>query len=241
MRRLIRWMVAVMLLALVATACSQQRPAQQQQLAQTLDTLSTNVQQLQEETTYLHDSVHQLEERVNTLEAATGQLSLDAGGIGPSRAQFLPDPPDGQVTVQLLARDENNAIPGEFTFHLAPDGAELFETRSLAEGETEELAVGPEIENGIAFVEPGKFYRLQVVYRNPTDEEMRFLVRGGLLDPKAALPFVRNRCWCAAIPFSAPAGGTFSRIIDVGVGPDTPPGAKAIVVWPVVRLTQEGG
>lgn len=104
MRRLIRWMVAVILLALVATACSQQRPAQQQQLAQTLDTLSTNVQQLQEETTHLHDSVHQLEERVNTLEAATGQLSLDAGGIGPSRAQFLPDPPDGQVIVAPNAK-----------------------------------------------------------------------------------------------------------------------------------------
>lgn len=236
LRKALLILVAALLLVTAAAGYARRVTAQETDLAQILADLSATVQQLQADVTHLHDAVHQLEERVNTIETAANQLALDAGGVGPSRAHFLPAPPEGQVTVQLLARVEGGKIPGEFTFHLAPEGAELFATESVPEGES--VAVGPEIENGIAFVEPGKFYRLQVLYRNPTDQEVNFLVRGGLVDPKAALPFVRNRCWCAAIPFAAPPNGTFSRIIEVGVGPDTPPGAKAIVVFPVVPLAQ---
>ncbi|MFQ5946755.1 MAG: hypothetical protein ACE5NC_10985, partial [Anaerolineae bacterium] len=122
------------------------------------------------------------------------------------------------------------------TFHLAPEGSELFETLSVGAGE--EVVTGPLIEDGIAFVDPGVFYRLQVVYQNPSAEEVTFLIRGGIMDPQLALPYMRNRCWCAAVPFSAPAGGTFSRIIDVGAASDTPPGAKAIVIFPAARLTE---
>ena len=229
------WLVALLLIG-TAAACSSQTSEEQRQLTQTLQELSTTVEQLQQEVTHLHDSTHELEGRLNAIEGASQRLVLDASRIGPSRAEFLPDPPQGKVTVQLLAEVENGGLPGKFTFHLAPEGAELFDTRSVPKGES--IPIGPEIKDGIAFVEPGKLYRLQVVYRNPTDEEAKFLVRGGIIDPPGALPFVRNLCWCAAIPFSAPPGGLFSRIIEVGVGPDTPPGAKAIVVFPVVRLSQ---
>lgn len=231
-------LMVVSLLALAAIGYSFRASAQGEDLDQVLANLSATAETLQTDVTHLHDAVHELEGRVDTLEAATGQLSMDVWDVGPSRAQFLPNPPPDQVTVQFLALSQNASVPGEFTFHLAPEGAELFATQSVGEGESVEI--GPEIENGVAFVEPGKLYRLQVVYRNPTDTEVNFLVRGGLIDPKAALPFVRNRCWCASIPFSAPPKGVFSRIIEVGVGPDTPPGAKAIVVFPVVSLAQSG-
>ncbi len=95
---------------------------------------------------------------------------------------------------------------------------------------------GALIKDGIAIIEPGKLYTLQVVYENPTDKEVKFLVNAPLVDPAAALPFARAKCWCAAIPFSVPARGTFSRTIQVGVGPETPAGAKAIVEWPVIAL-----
>ncbi len=45
---------------------------------------------------------------------------------------------------------------------------------------------------------------MQVVYANPSDREIKFLVSAPLVDPVAALPFARAICWCAAIPFSAP-------------------------------------
>ena len=164
-----------------------------------------------------------------------GSLNLDIANVASSRARFLPNPPAGKVTVQLLVSAIDAAVPGKFNFHLAaPEMKEMFHTVSEPKGAR--VLTGQLIKDGIVFVEPGKFYTLQVVYKNPTDRNVRFLVSAPLVDPSAALPFARARCWCAAIPFSAPAGGTFSRTIQVGVGPDTPIGAKAIVEWPIVVL-----
>ncbi|AEB12738.1 hypothetical protein [Marinithermus hydrothermalis] len=164
-------------------------------------------------------------------------LTLDLRDIGPSHTKYLPDPPKGQVTVQFLARAINARIPGEFRFYLAaPEVRRLWTTLSLPQGAA--VPKGSLLENGIAFVEPGKFYSLEVVYENPTDREIRFLVVAPEVDPQAALPFARARCWCASIPFEAPPGGAFLRTIQVGVAPNTPPGAKVIVTWPVVLLEE---
>lgn len=160
---------------------------------------------------------------------------IDIGNQAASRAMFLPEPPPGKVTVQLLATSVGDKTPGEFSFHFAaPEMKELFHTVSEPKGKT--VLRGPLVKDGIVFVEPGKFYTLQVIYENPTDRQVRFLVNAPMVDPSAALPYARARCWCAAIPFLTPANGTFSRTIQVGVGPETPPGAKAIVEWPVVSL-----
>ncbi len=168
--------------------------------------------------------------------AADGEaIQLDVFGIASSRTMFLPAPPAGKVTVQLLATAVNAGIPGDFKFYLAaPEASEVFTTVSVPKGQI--VPKGPELENGIAFVEPGKFYTVQVVYENPTDRAIEFLVSAPSVDPVAALPFARAKCWCAAIPFSAPAGGAFYRTLKVGVGPNTPVGAKAIVEWPVIPL-----
>ncbi len=114
--------------------------------------------------------------------------------------------------------------------------SEVFTTVSAPKGQS--VPKGQELKNGIAFVEPGKFYTVQVVYENPTDREIEFLVGAPQIDPVVALPFARAICWCAAIPFSAPAGGAFYRTLKVGVGPNTPIGAKVIVEWPVILLSE---
>ncbi len=170
-------------------------------------------------------------------EALPAEARLDTFGIASSRTMFLPPAPAGKVTVQLLATAANAGIPGEFKFYFAaPEASELHTTVSVPKGQA--IPKGDEIENGIAFVEPGKFYTLQVVYENPTDKEVKFLVIAPQIDPLAGLPFARARCWCAAIPFTAPAGGAFYRTIQVGVAPDTPPGAKAIIEWPVIAVNE---
>lgn len=174
-------------------------------------------------------------QQTRSLAAEGEAVQFDVLGIASSRTMFLPEPPPGKVTVQLLATSVGDKIPGEFRFHFAaPEMKELFLTVSEPKGKT--VLRGPLVEDGIAFVEPGKLYTVQVVYENPTDREVRFLVNAPMVDPSAALPYARARCWCAAIPFLTPANGTFSRTIQVGVGPETPPGAKAIVEWPIVAL-----
>jgi hypothetical protein len=235
-RSVLLGLTALLVLAACAPAPSQPTgPTEQElQLTEMLGEISSSLDALGEDVVTLQGTGNALSGRLEALEGAQDGLVFDAFRVGPSRAQFLPNPPEGLIAVQFLAEAENSAIPGEFKFHLAPEGTELFETLSLPEGE--ELITGPQLDDGLAFVEPGVLYRLQVAYQNPTDQEVNFLVRGGVLDPQAALPYVRNRCWCASIPFSVPANGSFSRIIDVGVGPDTPIGAKAIVVFQVVGL-----
>ncbi len=176
------------------------------------------------------------EEQSTVSASEGGAVPLDVFGIASSRTMFLPAPPTGKVTVQLLATAVNAAIPGEFKFYFAaPEVGEVFTTVSAPKGET--VPKGEELKNGVAFVEPGKFYTLQVVYQNPTDREIEFLVNAPQIDPVVALPFARAVCWCAAIPFSAPPGGTFYRTIRVGVASNTPVGAKVIVTWPVILLS----
>ncbi len=175
------------------------------------------------------------EEHTTVWASEGGAVQLDVFGIASSRTMFLPAPPAGKVTVQLLATAVNAAIPGEFKFYFAaPEVGEVFTTVSAPKGET--VPKGQELKNGVAFVEPGKFYAVQVVYQNPTDREIEFLVNAPQIDPVVALPFARAVCWCAAIPFSAPPGGTFYRTLRVGVASNTPVGAKAIVEWPVMLL-----
>ncbi|MFQ5967918.1 MAG: hypothetical protein ACE5MI_09955 [Acidimicrobiia bacterium] len=232
--RLPAGLVAVVLLAAACTTGGV--GTADEEVTQALDQLNVAVGQIAAEADALHTSAHDLSDRLAAVEELQATLQFDFARVGPSRATFIPNPPAGQVAVQFIAEVVDAAFPGEFKFYLAPEGAQLFDTVSLPAGEA--IETGPELVDGLAFVDPGVLYTLQVVFENPTDEEIRFLVPGGTLDPQAALPYVRNLCWCAAVPFSAPAGGTFSRVIQVGVGPDTPPGAKAVMVWPVAALDQ---
>ena len=240
MRPLATWSVAIAgpFLLLVAAGCSSgPSDEEQQELSAALEQVTGTVLHAQEEATALSAAVDQVASDLEEVEGFTNALILDASRVGPDRSKFLPDPPEGMVTVQLLGEVLAAKIPGEFTFHLAaPEVAQLFTTESIPAGQ--EFPVGQQLDKGVAFVEPGKLYTLQVVYRNPTAEEVRFLVAAPTLDPQAALPFARARCWCAAVPFSAPPNGAFFRTIEVGVAPDTPPGAKAIVLWPVIRLDE---
>jgi hypothetical protein len=168
------------------------------------------------------------------------ELKLDPSRISFSRAKYLPLPPEGSVTVQLLGTAINAAIPGKFKFHLAAEEAsDLFTTVSVPAGNP--FPKGVELVDGIAFVEPGKWYTLQVVYENPTDRRISFYVSAPTIDPEVAFPFARALCWCAAVPFTAPAGGAFYRTIKVGVSINTPPGARVIVDWPVVMIADRGG
>lgn len=230
--------MVVPLIMLMAAACGGGPSDEEQaQLSQALAQIVTDVQHVSAEADNLAEATANLQAQLTELEGFSERLVLDPGRVGPSRAQFLPDPPDGMVTVQFLGEPVNDGIPGKFTFHLAAPGADrLFTTESIPAGQ--DFPVGQELDNGVAFVEAGKFYMLQVVYRNPTSEEVKFLVDSPTLDPQAALPLARARCWCAAVPFSAPPNGAFFRTIQVGVAPQTPAGAKAIVVWPVVPLSE---
>lgn len=96
------------------------------------------------------------------------------------------------------------------------------------------MPVGPAIKDGIVFLEPGVLGMVTLVYHNPTDRPLRIRTVAPFIDPVAAAPLAYGRCWCDAPGFDVPAGGSWYRTIAAGVAKETPPGAKAIVSWPVI-------
>lgn len=172
-------------------------------------------------------------EELNEIDAVLGSLQVDPFRPATTRAVFLPDPPQGQVTVKLDFPEYQNALPGRMEVHL-PKGPtdRLWFTQSVPAGKR--LPVGPEIDDGILFVDPGEMGLVTLVYRNPTDRAIRIRTVAPFIDPAVATPLAYGRCWCDAPGFDVPAKGTFYRTIGVGVAAVTPPGAKAVVTWPVI-------
>lgn len=172
------------------------------------------------------DALRQVDEQLAGLEVEPFKPAESA-------AVLLPDPPEGQVTVKLNFPEYLNELPGEIEVHApAGDSARLYATASLPAGEP--VPVGDLIPEGIVFLEPGTMGLVTLVYRNPTDQPIRIRTVAPFTDPVAAAPLTYGRCWCDAPGFDVPAGGSWYRTIAAGTGASTPPGAKAIVSWPVI-------
>lgn len=160
-----------------------------------------------------------------------GVQGLEEGGmilIYAADLESLPEPPEGQLTMKLEV--EPIDIPGKFGFfETVKETERLFTTKVIEPGQP--IPRGAPIDDGIIFVTPGEFRKVEVVYENTSDQEVTFLVPVFRMEPLDLYPQIRNRCMCAAIPFTVPAGGAWLRTIAMTVGPKTEPGGKLIVRW----------
>lgn len=166
------------------------------------------------------------------LDDVAGRLAaveVEASRLTASDAAFLPDPPEGQITLQIRFTNATDGTIGVY----APTEAtgRLFAMESIPAGQP--IPRGEAIKEGIVFAEPGELVPVELVYENPTDQDITFMSIAPTIDPAVAHPFAYARCFCAAIPFTAPAGGGWYRTIAVGAAPQVPPGAKVVVTWPV--------
>lgn len=178
------------------------------------------------------------EETLTNLEGQLDALEVDAARLTTSQAPFLPDPPEGMVTLKIDFAYYQEGLPARIEVHEpAGDADRLFAMESLEAGAP--VPMGDLIENGIIFVTPGELKLVELVYQNPTDELNAFMAIAPSFDPVAAHPFAYARCFCAALRFEVPPGGTWYRTIAVGTAPQVPPGSKVIVTWPVIPLPQE--
>jgi len=155
---------------------------------------------------------------------------------GTSRLQFLPDPPPGKITMKFEFLFRNGyGLPAPIQFHKpVGDQNKLWAMESLERGKT--ITKGEEIKNGIIFVSPGEQRLITLIFENPLDKPVAFLVVAPTYDPVGAVREGVLRCLCAAFTFEAPPGGMWYRTIAVGVNKVTKPGKKVIVMWPSVRL-----
>lgn len=146
----------------------------------------------------------------------------------------LPDPPPGQITVQLRIRYQGDPLPGDgIVFHeTVPETEGLFTMASLPPGA--EVPAGPPIEDGIVFVKPGDRLKTELVFQNPTDQDIPFAAVPWYAEPAFAHLGITNQCFCASVPWFAPAGGSWYRTIYTDFDPWIPPGTKMAIVWTVV-------
>lgn len=174
-----------------------------------------------------------VEQTLGRVDEQLADVAVDPFRPAETRAIFLPDPPEGMVTVKLDFPKYLNELPGQIEVH-APAGASdrLWATESLPPGKR--VPAGDLIDDGIVFVNPGEMGLVTLVYHNPTDEDIRIRTVAPFVDPAVATPLAYGRCWCDAPGFDVPAGGSWYRTIGVGVASVTPAGAKAVVTWPVI-------
>lgn len=169
-------------------------------------------------------------EALDALQADVGQVQVEAGRLTASDAAFLPDPPEGMVTLQIRFTNTTEGTIG--VSQTTEETDRLFATESIAAGQ--QVPAGDPIKEGIVFAPPGQLGLVELVYDNPTDEDITFMAIAPTIDPAGAHPFAYARCFCASVPFTAPAGGGWYRTIAVGAAPQVPPGAKVVVTWPVL-------
>lgn len=146
----------------------------------------------------------------------------------------LPDPPSGQVTVQMRFRNQGDPLPGDgIRFHRpASEVAGIWSQAEVEAGDP--VPAGEPIEDGSVFLTPGEETPVELVYENPTDQDVWFTALAYFVDPHASRPSTYATCLCLSIPYRAPAGGGWYRTIGMRVDPAMPAGGKLAVTWTVV-------
>lgn len=175
------------------------------------------------------------EELAKSVEEKAGVLAQDpVRQTALSTVNDLPDPPAGQITVQLRIRYQGEPLPGEgITFHeTVPETDGLFTMKSLPPGEP--VPMGDRIEDGIVFVTPGDTLKTELVFQNPSDTDVAFVAVPWYAEPAALHLGITNQCFCASVPWFAPAGGSWYRTIYTGFDAGMPVGSKMAIVWTVV-------
>jgi cytochrome c oxidase subunit 2 len=142
----------------------------------------------------------------------------------------IPDPPPGAVALRLSFEYKSNLQLGlGIQVHEpSPEIDTLWATESLPKGIA--LPVGPAIVDRTIFLKPGESRMVALVYRNPTGQEVSFLVLPHKDAPESLAPHVELKCLCFPtynqVPYKVPAEGSWYRVIKVAVGSDMPAGSK---------------
>jgi len=149
------------------------------------------------------------------------------------QAEALPAPPPLQVALKLDWTFYPRALPGKFRIY-QPAGAtnKLWAGESLPKGKA--LPLGREYNGGVVFVKPGEKILVTVVWRNPTNRDIRFYMEPHQVIPTNDQSTAWLTCMCMSLLYGAPPGGTWYRTIGVQLAPKTPPGSRLVAVHTVI-------
>jgi mono/diheme cytochrome c family protein len=163
-----------------------------------------------------------------------------AAVYGPDRTDTILDPPFGKVALRLNFQSANEPLPGGglIVYTPSPDVTTLWAMESLTEGQT--LPVGDALESSTLFLAPGESQLITVAYKNPTDQDVAFLVLAPTGSPGELAPMIWRVCLCGMnFPYQVPARGAWYRVIHMEAKPEFPVGAKVDVTWTILTGTAE--
>ena len=164
---------------------------------------------------------------------------------GPSKAEQeaaqtagIPEPPPGTVALRLSFEYESKLQLGlgirvhEPTHEIDT----LWATESLAKGLA--LPVGAAIVDRTVFMKPGESRMVALAYRNPTGQDVSFLVLPHEDAPETLGPHVELQCLCFPtynqVPYTVPAEGSWYKVIKVSVASDMPAGSRMDSLYKVL-------
>jgi len=172
-------------------------------------------------------------------------LAAAGCGSGPSKAEQeaartagIPAPPQGAVALRLSFEYESKLQLGlGIRVHEpTPEIDTLWATESLPKGVA--LPVGPAIANRTIFLKPGASRMVALAYRNPTGQDVNFLVLPHEDAPESLGPNIELKCLCFPtyneLPYNVPAEGSWYKVIRVSVGSDMPVGSKMDSLYKVL-------
>lgn len=172
-------------------------------------------------------------------------LAAAGCGSGPSKAEReaartagIPDPPPGAVALRLSFEYESKLQLGlGIRVHEpTPEIDTLWATESLPKGVA--VPVGPAIANRTIFLKPGASRMVALAYRNPTGQDVNFLVLPHEDAPESLGPDIELKCLCFPtyneVPYNVPAEGSWYKVIQVSVGSDMPAGSKMDSLYKVL-------
>ena len=147
------------------------------------------------------------------------------------RTADIPKPPQGKVALRLSIVYAPKPLPGagvEF-YEPSPEVDSLWAMESLPKGES--LPVGQRITDDVVFLTPGEERMVTVAFRNPTSNDVGFMVMPHRESPASLAPQTWLTCLCMSFVYQAPAEGAWYRVVRVKVSPDMPPGSKVDALW----------
>ncbi len=147
------------------------------------------------------------------------------------RTADIPEPPQGKVALRFSLTYAPKPLPGAGVEFYEPSAEvdSLWAMESLPKGEP--LPVGSPITDDVVFLAPGEERMVTVAFRNPTSNDVGFMVMPHRESPASLAPQTWLTCLCMSFVYKAPAEGAWYRVVRIKVSPDMPPGSKVDALW----------
>lgn len=220
-----------LLVAACATPRASEEIGKQLEAASELSIGIAQIQGILSQTTIqisgLEAGIREAEDQVTGFVAGAQTYAL-------GRTANISDPPDGQVALRLRFTYLPESMPGDgIQAYESTDAVNtLWAMESLPAGSA--LPVGDLISESTLFFEPGEEKTVTLAYSNPTSEDVPFLVLPHQESPGSSGAYVWPQCLCMSFTYTAPADGSWYRVIKITVSPEAPPGSKIDSMWTVL-------